>query len=75
MKYVCIKEFILGSIAIFRIGCKIDNVEIICEEGFRDSKITFDINGLSFYLPRRKFLKHFISESKLREDRINKIMK
>ena len=56
-----------------------DNVyNAYTSQKFRDEKIDFYIrkNGLFLYmyLPGRKFNKHFKSEGKLREDRINEIL-
>ena len=68
----------------FIVGEKVeiyDNVyNAYTSQKFRDEKIDFHFtkNGLvyhpSMYLPGRKFNKHFKSEGKLREDRINEIL-
>ena len=88
MKYVCIKELILSKITQngysykFNLNDKIKKIKIINEEGYRDKRINFffdsnqpNIPGeCSFYMPARKFNKHFKSEANLRQDRINEIL-
>lgn len=83
MKYICIKEFnhLPSKVSFkfkFMLNDKISDVKITNMEGARDKRVSFLFEKnhsyiCNFYMPARKFFKHFKSEGKLREDRINEI--